>query len=86
MAKVAFSRSDVAALAGRMSVPVPQETHYGPPDPNVSNYASNYALNTTLSRAPSSPVAAKVLREVGISSQKITEAYSVALARTTVRR
>lgn len=80
MAKVAFSRSDVAALAGRMSVS--REANYGPPSPNAGSYAST----TTLSRSPSSPVAAKVMREVGISSQKITEAYSVALARTTVRR
>lgn len=80
MAKVAFSRSDVAALAGRMSVP--REANYGPPSPNAGNHAST----TTLSRSPSSPVAAKVMREVGISSKKITEAYSVALARTTVRR
>lgn len=81
MAKVAFSRSDVAALAGRMAVP--REANYGPPSPNAANYAS---AATTLSRSPSSPVAAKVMREVGISSQKITEAYSAALARTTVKR
>lgn len=81
MAKVAFSRSDVAALAGRMSVPM--EANYGPPSPNASNYAPT---PPTLSRAPSSPVAAKVLREVGISNKKITEAYSAALARTTVKR
>jgi len=80
MAKIAFSRSDVAALAGRMSVP--KEANYGPPSTNAGKHVSP----TTLSRSPSSPVAAKVMREVGISSQKITEAYSIALARTTVKR
>ncbi|MDB5936850.1 MAG: hypothetical protein JWQ01_4194 [Massilia sp.] len=67
MAKVAFSRSDVMAINGRMSSKsaVPKAANYGP-------------ASTTLSRSPSSPVAAKVMREVGVSSKKMSEAYRFA--------
>jgi len=67
MAKVAFSRSDVMAINGRMSTKsaVPKEANYG-------------SASSTLSRSPSSPVAAKVMREVGVSSKKISEAYRFA--------
>lgn len=33
---------------------------------------------TSLSHAPTSPVAAKVMREVGVSREKMHQAYSVA--------
>lgn len=68
MAKVTFSRSDVMAINGRMTSrsSVPKAPEYGP------------APSPTLSRAPSSPVAAKVMREVGVSSKKISEAYRFA--------
>ena len=86
MAKVAFSRSDVAAVTGRMSSKGGTVTR----NSTDGRYSStvvmqgNYAPTTaTVSRAPSSPVAAKVLREVGVSNKKLTEAYSVAIARTT---
>lgn len=86
MAKVAFSRSDVAAINGRMSSKGTgvyrdsRDGRYSSSSPREGSYAPTTA---TVSRAPASPVAAKVLREVGVSSKKITEAYSVALARTT---
>jgi hypothetical protein len=71
MAKVAFSRSDVMAINDRMvgKSSVPSEAKYAP-------------APTSLSRAPSSPVAAKVMREVGVSIEKMSEAYR--LARKTV--
>lgn len=67
MAKVAFSRSDVMAINGRMSSKsaVPKAASYG-------------SASDTLSRSPSSPVAAKVMREIGVSSKKISEAYRYA--------
>jgi hypothetical protein len=67
MAKVAFSRSDVVAINGRMASKsaVPKEANFG-------------TASTTLSRSPSSPVAAKVMREVGVSKKKMSEAYSFA--------
>jgi hypothetical protein len=73
MAKVAFSRSDVMAINGRMSSKsaVPKQANYG-------------LASTTLSRAPSSPVAAKVMREIGVSSKKISEAYR--FAKSTVNK
>lgn len=86
MAKVAFSRSDVAAINGRMSskgTTVPRDTRDGRYSSSSSREVSYASTTATVSRAPASPVAAKVLREVGVSSRKITEAYSVALARTT---
>jgi len=81
MAKAVFSRSDVATITGRLSnkTVVSRDGHYSSP-PREANYGRT---STSVSRAPSSPVAAKVLREVGVSSKKISEAYSVALARTT---
>jgi len=82
MAKVAFSRSDVAAITGRMSsraTTLSKDGRYTSP-PRESNYST---VSNSTSRAPASPVAAKVLREVGVSNKKILEAYSVALARTT---
>lgn len=87
MAKVAFSRSDVATINGRMSgkgTVVARGSMNGGHGSSSQRESSGYAPTTaTVSRAPASPVAAKVLREVGVSSRKITEAYSVALARTT---
>lgn len=73
MTKVTFSQSDVAAITNRMSTStsVPGEAHYAP-------------TNTPLSHAPSSPVAAKVMREFGVSTEKITAAFKV--ARNTVRQ
>jgi hypothetical protein len=51
MAKLAFSRSDVMAINGRMS------------SKSAAPKAANYGTaSTTLSRSPSSPVAAKVMR------------------------
>ncbi len=72
MAKMAFSRGDVMAINDRMSSnsPMASESKYTP-------------TTMTLSRAPSSPVAAKVMREVGVSAEKMSEAYRV--ARTTVK-
>ncbi|MEO7497342.1 MAG: hypothetical protein ABIT83_06270 [Massilia sp.] len=69
MAKVAFSRSDVIAINGRMSgkSATQKPAHYG-------------VASSTLLRSPSSPVAAKVMREIGVSSKKISEAYSFARA------
>jgi hypothetical protein len=71
MAKVAFSRSDVVAINDRMSSKsaAPKAGHYGP-------------ASTTLSRSPSSPVAAKVMREVGVSNKKMSEAYRSARSTT----
>ena len=86
MAKVAFSRSDVAAINGRMSskgTNVSRDSRDGRYNSSSSREVSYASTPATVSRAPASPVAAKVLREVGVSSKKITEAYSVALARTT---
>jgi hypothetical protein len=86
MAKTAFSRSDVAAITGRMSGQFS----------NAARNASGAALSHTtgnhpsppsaLARVPSSPVAAKVMREIGVSNTKITEAYSLALSRTTISK
>jgi len=67
MAKVAFSRSDVMAINGRMSTKSAV--------PKAANYDS---ASSALSRSPSSPVAAKVMREVGVSRKKISEAYRFA--------
>lgn len=85
MAKTAFSRSDVAAINGRMAVKGTaagrelKDSRYNASSAKEASYAS---AALTASRAPASPVAAKVLREVGVSSKKISEAYCVALART----
>jgi hypothetical protein len=72
MAKVAFSRSDVMAINGRMS------------SKSAAPKNANYGLTSapTLSRAPSSPVAAKVMREVGVSNKKMSEAYRFARTAT----
>lgn len=72
MAKLAFSRSDVMAINGRMSSKstLPKQVDHSP-------------ASAALSRSPSSPVAAKVMREVGVSSKKMSEAYR--LARTTTK-
>ena len=71
MAKVAFSRSDVIAINGRMSSKLAalKDANYGP------------TSAPALSRSPSSPVAAKVMREIGVSNKKMSEAYR--FARTT---
>jgi hypothetical protein len=69
MAKVTFSRSDVVAINSRMSERSTVRTQ--------ANYS---AAPLNLSRAPSSPVAAKVMREVGVSKKKISEAYGFAKA------
>jgi len=58
-AKSAFSRSDVAAIMSRMSG--------GRPD---GRYPA-----ASLSHAPASPVAAKVMREIGVSREKMRQAY-----------
>lgn len=72
MAKLAFSRSDVMVINDRMTgrSTVPRPTSDGP-------------ASATLSRSPSSPVAAKVMREVGVSSKKMSEAYR--FAKTTAK-
>lgn len=81
MAKSVFSRSDVVALSGRLSnkTVVSADGNYRTP-PKEAKYAPS---SSSQSRAPASPVAAKVLREVGFSSKRISEAYGVALSRTT---
>lgn len=72
MAKVTFSRGDVMAINGRMV------------SKSAAFPAARYATTpTTLSHAPSSPVAAKVMREVGVSTEKMSAAYRV--ARNTVK-
>lgn len=81
MAKTAFSRSDVVALAARMSW-----FDQAKDGQHALGVARALSASTALSRLPSSPVAAKVMREVGISSQKISDAYGAALAQTTARR
>lgn len=72
MAKVTFSRSDVMAINGRMVS-----------KSSAISEARYSTTPTTLSRAPSSPVAAKVMREVGVSTEKMSAAYRV--ARDTVK-
>jgi hypothetical protein len=67
MAKIAFSRSDVIAITHRMTDGA--AAHAAP----VREHTS-----AALSRAPASPVAAKVMREVGVSSKKMSEAYRLA--------
>lgn len=69
MAKLAFSRSDVLAINGRMSS-----------KSAVAHQAHAVPAASTLSRSPASPIAAKVMREVGVSSKKMSEAYSFAKA------
>lgn len=64
MAKLAFSRSDVIAINERMSN-----------KPLASGKASDGRWPHAVARAPASPVAAKVMREIGVSSKKISEAY-----------
>lgn len=68
MAKVAFSRSDVLTINGRMSgkSAVSKQPRVG------------LAFSASLSRSPSSPIAAKVMREVGVSSEKMSDAYRFA--------
>lgn len=61
-AKSAFSRSDVAAIMSRMSS--------GGPGANLRA--------SSLSHAPVSPVAAKVMREIGVSPEKMRQAYGYA--------
>lgn len=72
MAKLTFSRGDVLAINSRMvsKSGAFSEARYDP-------------TPTKLSHAPSSPVAAKVMREVGVSTEKISAAYRV--ARNTVK-
>lgn len=86
MAKTAFSRSDVAAITGRMSGQFSNAAR-NTSDAALSHRAGNYpSASSALARVPSSPVAAKVMREIGVSNTKITEAYSVALSRTTISK
>lgn len=86
MAKIAFSRSDVAAITGRMSTRS-SDAALNAPDAASSHRNGNHpSASSALARFPSSPVAAKVMREIGVSNTKITEAYSVALSRTTVSK
>jgi hypothetical protein len=44
------------------------------------------AASTTLSHAPASPVAAKVMREVGVSREKMSKAYSFAKTTTFTKK
>lgn len=67
MAKVTFSRSDVMVINDRMSNRLA--------GPKAANYALSF---TALPRSPSSAVAAKIMREVGVSNQKMSEAYRFA--------
>ncbi|MPQ57478.1 hypothetical protein [Duganella sp. FT27W] len=67
MAKMAFSRSDVIAINRRMVA-----------KPASQQEARNGPVFPTLSRSPSSPIAAKLMREVGVSSKKMSEAYRFA--------
>lgn len=86
MAKTAFSRSDVAAITGRMSRQSSNAARNAS-DAALPHRAGNHpAAPSALARFPSSPVAAKLMREIGVSNTKITEAYSVALSRTTVSK
>lgn len=61
-AKSAFSRSDVAAIMSRMSSGRP---------------GANFRASS-LSHAPASPVAAKIMREIGVSPEKMRQAYGYA--------
>lgn len=61
-AKSAFSRSDVAAIMVRMS--------NGHPGAEFSA--------SSLSHAPASPVAAKIMRDIGVSREKMRQAYGYA--------
>lgn len=72
MAKLTFSRGDVIAINGRMvsKSGAFSEARHDPTPPKLSH-------------APSSPVAAKVMREIGVSTEKISAAYRV--ARNTVK-
>jgi hypothetical protein len=45
----------------------------------IARYSTSPLALADLARAPSSPVAAKVLREIGISREKLNEAFRIAL-------
>ena len=45
----------------------------------IARYSASPLAQADLARAPTSPVAAKVLREIGISCEKLNEAFRIAL-------
>ena len=45
----------------------------------IARYSTSPSARADLARAPTSPIAAKVLREIGISRQKLNEAFRIAL-------
>lgn len=67
MAKLAFSRSDVIAINRRMVT-----------KPALLQETPNGSAFPTRPQSPSSPIAAKLMREVGVSSKKMSEAYRFA--------
>ncbi len=59
--KKAFSRSDVAAIAMKMTA-----------------HSNSAATDRVVMNVPTSPVAAKVIRDVGVSREKMQQAYAFA--------
>jgi len=45
----------------------------------IARYSTSPLALADLARAPVSPIAAKVLREIGISREKLNEAFRIAL-------
>ena len=45
----------------------------------IARYSTAPLASADLPRVPASPVAAKVLREIGISREKLNEAFRIAL-------
>lgn len=70
MAKVAFSRIDVLKIVSRMSAKSALL--------KTVPYGSDLAISL---RTPSSPIVEKLMREIGISEEKMSEAYRVARAK-----
>lgn len=72
MAKVNFSRIDVMNITRRASAKLAalREAPYG----------SELAISLL---TPSSPITEKLMREIGVSEEKISEAYRVAMTAAT---
>jgi len=60
--KPAFTHSDVVAIMHRMA----------------RQQSGNGASGIDLSHAPTSPVAARLMREIGVSNEKMCAAYAIA--------
>jgi hypothetical protein len=73
MVKAVFSRSDVMAINDRVSSKLVSMSDSSSDGPAASG-------TTTNSRSPASSIAAKVMREIGVSDKKMVEAYSFARA------